>query len=276
MYHLLTESLREQHKQLVDIIIKACTVEKIFLLGSTLMQRRTESIFMPNAPSCIHIRHYYVLVLINNEQGHNQVQDTIENCCAKFIPVTAIVLNKDWFEEWLMEGHPFAQAVFSKAVVLYGEEEAIPILTTTKDEETVKKEQQAVYTQGLNKAEEFLAGADLYRIRMQNKMCSFMLHQAAEQSLHTILKLHTGLHVVTHSLDKLVRYCSMVSNKLPEIFITTNEKDKRLFTLLQKAYIDTRYKDEYSINTTDLLALTEKVKRLHGILKETNVVSTSG
>jgi len=97
----------------------------------------------------------------------------------------------------------------------------------------------------LPNAQEFLAGADLYRIREQNKMSAFMLHQAAEHALLTLLKLTTGLHVNTHNLDKLIRSCSMVSYKLPEVFNRNNEQNERLFQLLQKAYIDTRYKDSY-------------------------------
>ncbi len=274
MYYLLTESFKEQHQQLVDIILKACAVEKIYLLGSTLLTRRTESIFIPDAPSYRQVGRYYLLVIINSEQGHNQVQDTIENNCQHFIPVTAVVLSEERFEEWLLEGHAFTYAVYSKAVLLHGEKETHHLSVTTKDEAATQKENNAVYTAGLNKVEEFLAGADLYRIREQNKMCAFMLHQATEQALHTILQLKTGLRVVTHNLDKLYRYCCMVCYQLPEILLGNNkENDKRLFNLLQKAYIDTRYKSDYNINTIDLIALTDILRRLNEVLKETNGTS---
>ncbi len=269
MYYLLTESFKEQHQQLVKIILKACAVEKIYLLGSTLLTRRTESIFMPDAPSCKHVGHYYLLVIVNSEQGHNQVQDTIENNCQHFIPVTAIVLSEERFEEWLMEGHPFAHAVYTKAVLLHGEKEIPHVSVTIKDDAAIQKENNVIYIAGLNKVEEFLAGADLYRIREQNKMCAFMLHQAAEQALHTMLQLKTGLRVVAHNLDKLYRYCCMVCYQLPEIVLGNNkESDKRLFNLLQKAYIDARYKSNYSINAMDLLTLTDIVRKLNELLKK--------
>ena len=61
----------------------------------------------------------------------------------------------------------------------------------------------------------------------------------------------------------------MVSYQLPEIVFGNNkENDKRLFNLLQKAYIDTRYKNDYCINTGDLLALTEIVRKLNQLLKK--------
>ncbi|MCW3090505.1 MAG: hypothetical protein JWP81_1574 [Ferruginibacter sp.] len=47
------------------------------------------------------------------------------------------------------------------------------------------------------------------KIRSQNKMAAFMLHQAAEHALHTILKKATGLHVNTYNIDRLLRYCTM-------------------------------------------------------------------
>ncbi len=269
MYNLLTDSFKDQHQQLVEIILKACAVVKIYLLGSTLLTRRTESIFMPDAPSCRQVGHYYLLVIINSEQGHNQAQDTIENNCQHFIPVTAIVLSEERFEEWLTEGDTFAHAVYSKAVLLHGEKETSYPSITTKDKATIQKENNAVYTAGLNKVEEFLAGADLYRIREQNKMCAFMLHQAAEQALHTILQLKTSLRVVTHNLEKLYRYCCMVCYQLPEIiFGHDKERDKRLFNLLKRAYIDTRYKSDYNINVLDLTELTEMLRNLQKLLTQ--------
>ena len=53
-----------------------------------------------------------------------------------------------------------------------------------------------IVNKGMNKATEFLAGADLYRVRKQNKMAAFMLQRAAEHTLHTILKMKPGLHML--------------------------------------------------------------------------------
>ena len=117
---------------------------------------------------------------------------------------------------------------------------------------------------GINKLTEFLASTDLYRIREQNKMAVFMLHQAAEHALHTILKITTGLQINTHNLDKLIRYCSMVSYKIPEIFPRNNEKNERLFQLLQKAYISSRYDKDYSIGAEELVLITERIRNIFG------------
>lgn len=272
MYYLLTERFKEQEDKLVEVIREACSPVKIFLLGSSLLSRRTETIFMPGAPTCSQVGHYYVLVVITNSLEANSVQDKIENRCRNFIPATAVVLNENRFDKWLTEAHPFARTVYKRAVILYGEKEKQP-LSNNDNPDAVEKENNEIYTTGLNKVEEFLAGAELYRIRSQNKMAAFMLHQAMEQTFLTLLKLKTGWHVNTHNLDKLYRYNCMVYYKLPELLFGNNkDRDKQLFYLLQRAYVESRYRSDYNVNSFELAAIEEMVKRVHRLLKEIGVV----
>lgn len=270
MYYLLTERFKEQEAKLVEIIQGACSPIKIFLLGSSLLSRRTETVFLPDAPTCSHVGHYYVLVVIKSSQEANSVQDKIENRCKNFITTTAIILIDNRFDKWLTEGHPFARTVSEKAVILYGKKEKQPLFN--KDNPAaVEKENNEIYKRGINKAQEFLAGAELYRIRSQNKMAAFMLHQATEQSLITLLKLKTGWHVNTHNLDKLYRYCCIFCYKLPELVFGNNkDRNKQLFYLLQRAYIEVRYRSDYNVNAFEITAMEEMAKRVYGLLKEIN------
>jgi HEPN domain-containing protein len=271
MYYLLTESFKEEQTKLVEIILAAEPAQSIYFLGSALMSRRIESIFMPDAPSCRYAGHYYLLVLVNNDSNLNAVQDKIENNCRHFIPVTAIVLRTAIWNEWLINNHRFAYTVSSRAVLLHGEP-VNKIDLQEPDEATIKAQNEMTYREGNNKVTEFIAGAELYKLRKQNNLAAFMLHQAAEHALHTILTLHTGLYLNTHNIDKLLRYCSMVCYRLPEIFPRNNEENERLFQLLQKAYIHTRYKYDYSINAKDLEVLTGRAERLKRITQELCIV----
>jgi HEPN domain-containing protein len=264
MYYQLTESFKNQEAKLVAMITEAVPVEKIYMLGSSLQQQRTESIFMTDAPSCRKVGHYWLLVLVDKDCGHSDsyVQDKIENNCQHFIPVTVIVLHTAQFNNWLTEGQRFACTVI-KIAVLLNDSNNIPLaIPNTINEEADKKAMEPYCTQGINKVNEFIAGAELYRIREQNKMAAFMLHQAAEQALLTILKRATGLHTNTHNIDKLLRYCSMVNYQIPAIFPRNNDTNERLFQLLQKAYLDSRYKEGFKINSNDLLNIMERVKQL--------------
>ena len=271
MYNLLSQSFKEQEIRLTELITEAVPAEKVYILGCTMVQQRTESIFAYDALSGRFVSHYYILVLINKNSANSNsnLQDKIENNCRSFIPVTAIVIHTDQFNDWLAEGHPFACKVVTIAQNLYDTGIVLPATPQALDQQALSKINEAQYNAGINKVQEFLAGADLYRIREQNKMAAFMLHQAAEQSLHTLFRISTGLYVNTHSIDKLIRYCSMVSYKITAIFLRNNEKNEHIFQLLQKAYIDSRYKESYLIKLEDLLTITERVRALELIIKET-------
>ncbi len=268
MYNLLAENYKDQHAKLVSIILKATSADKIYLLGSTLIKRRTESIFMTAAPCHSYVSHCYLLVVVSNDADLNAVEDKIENNCRHFIPVTAIVLHTHQFNEWLTTGHQFACTVYKTAMLLHGETDKKFASSEILGEEFIKTDKESIYSQGLNKVTEYLAGADLYRIRKQNNMAAFMLHQAAEHALYTMLKITTGLHINTHNLDKLIRYCSMVSPTLPDIFPGNNEKNERLFQLLQKANTGIHYKENYSICTKDLITITDRVRVLQQMMQE--------
>jgi hypothetical protein len=58
----------------------------------------------------------------------------------------------------------------------------------------------------------------------------------------------------------------MVSYQLPDVFPRKTENEKRLFGLLQKAYLDTRYKENYAITNVDLTSLIENVKQIQELL----------
>ena len=267
MYYLLTESFKDQERKLTQTILESVPADSIYLLGSTLATRRTESIFMTDAPSCRQVGHYYILVLVSDEQDVNVVQDTIENRCRNWIPVTAMVLRTSIFNTWFAEGHRFAHTVCKIALLLHGSKPSIPTAAEPPGEEMIQQQNQSLYTEGHNKVTEFIAGTELYMIRKQTKMAAFMLHQAAEQALHTMFHIHTGMYLNTHSIDKLIRYSSMVCYQLPEIFPKNNEKNERLFQLLQKAYVGGRYKVEYEIDMMDLESIMVQIKKLKGMIQ---------
>lgn len=112
---------------------------------------------------------------------------------------------------------------------------------------------------------EFLAGAELYRLRKQYALAAFLLHQAAEQCLEALVKTGTGFSTHTHSIDRLMRYAALVSYRVADLFPQQTEKDKHLFRLLQKAYIDGRYAD-YSIGEPELDCLIKRVEELQRVV----------
>jgi len=264
IYPAHNESFPNQQEKLVAVIISITTPDMIYLLGGTLLCRHSESIFCDKTPALQHVSDYFLLVLLNNLEGKEQYewQDKIEQRCSECVSVTVIVMQTSIFDGWLQAGHRFARTVVHSAIPLYKAEgvsfSPAPEADTIAEQKSIAK----YYRDGLAKGREFLAGAELFRIRNQYRLSAFMLHQATEHCLHGLIKAGTGFHAYTHNLDRLIRYGSLVCYQLQDIFSRKTEEDKRLFSLLQKAYGDARYKEDYSIDLKSLLLLIDNVSYL--------------
>ncbi len=242
----------------------------IYLLGASLYRRRSESIFCTTAPSSQHVADYCFLVLIRNTNNKSlpQWQDQIEQHCSSLMPVTIILLETAIFNGWLATGHLFARTVCRSAIPVFEADNLTLSLIDHFNPEVEQKTLKKLFRDGLNKSQEFLAGADLFRVRKQYRLAAFMLHQAVEQALGTLLKIAMGYYCCSHNIERLLRYAGMVSYRIQDVFPRKTDSEKKLFNLLQKAYIDSRYREDYSIGFTDLLDLTERVRIIQDILAE--------
>lgn len=270
LYHYMIHSLIGQQENLISQIFEVAQPDVVYLLGASLYRRRSESIFCPEAPSAQYLNDYYFLILMG-ETGNkslSDLQDQIEQHCRRSMQATVLVMKTPVFKEWLDSGHSFARKVVNDDVCLYDRSGIDFSFNGEYDEKAKSKAREECFSDGLNKCKGFLAGTEHFRVRGNNRMAAFLLHQAAEQALRTLLETGTGYRFCGHSIDRLFRYCCMVNYRLPTVFDRNSDNDKRLLHLLNKAYIDSRYKQHYSMETLDLDKLTGKVERIQELLIE--------
>ena len=274
IYHSISESFSNQQEKLVLLIQEVVQPDIIYLLGASLYRRRSESIFCTTAPSSQHVADYCFLVLIRNTNNKSlpQMQDQIEQHCSSVMAVTIILLETSTFDGWLTTSHLFARTVCRSAIPVFEADYLSLSPIGYYNPEVEQKTLEKLYRDGLNRSQEFVAGADLFILRKQYRLSAFMLHQASEQALGTLVKIGTGYHCCTHNIERLLRYACMVSYQIPDIFPRKTDNEKRLFNFLQKAYIDSRYREDYSIGITDLLELTERVRIIQDILTESGKI----
>ncbi|HRP58379.1 HEPN domain-containing protein [Agriterribacter sp.] len=251
----------------VKSIVKAAAPESILLLGLKTQHIKAESIFNNAIGNTTSIADTWLLVLLGSfgNKSHREWQDKIEAHCSMIVPTTTIVMEAAVFKERVMREDRLAAHVLQQAECLYSIAD-MPYNEITNAEPAGSGETGSVLNTGINKAKEFLAGAELYLVRKQYNLSAFMLHQSAEQSLLALLSATTGFYVNTHNVERLLRYCSFLAGALTALFQLQREEDKRLIKLLQKAYIDTRYGKDYSIHHSDLLQLTEKIRCIADIV----------
>lgn len=267
LYHTFKELVTSGEEKLLQLIAELVNPDAVYLLGATLSRRRTESIFSPSSPTSGHISEYFLLVIINDTSNKPlyEWQDRIEQHLKNFTNVTVIVQETITFQQWLNTCHPFAVTIAQTSVPILKREN---VLISTPDIVNIDRhKQEQNFKEGLTKARSFLAGAEVYMVRKEYKLAAFMLHQTTEQALNAIIKIGTGYYTHTHNIDRLLRYSSMVSYQIPDIFPRTTDAEKQVFKLLQNAYSDARYSESYAINYTELYSLFDRVKQIIAILE---------
>ncbi|MDI3321972.1 HEPN domain-containing protein [Pinibacter soli] len=266
-HHKFVHLTANAEQKIIQLLSETIEPEAVFLLGATLHRRKTDSIFCSGSPTAQHINDYFLLVIVRDTQGKPlyEWQDKIEQYLKEYYRVTVIVLDTNTFEEWLTNGHKFALNVMELGVPIF-KKEGVQFSLGHALSISFKTDER-VFQEGITRAKEFLAGAELYILRKQFRLAVFMLHQATEHSLSTLIKTAIGYHTHTHNLERLLRYASMVCYRLPDVFPTNAEPEKMLLKLLQKGYSEARYSENYSIQYKDLQLLFERVKEIIDIAK---------
>ncbi|MFQ8804885.1 MAG: HEPN domain-containing protein [Alistipes indistinctus] len=71
-----------------------------------------------------------------------------------------------------------------------------------------------------------------------------------------------------HDLDELIRSCKAYTTELCKAFPRNTPEEERLFKLLQRAYIESRYNPDFEITKADIDALVPKVEHLRDITEK--------
>jgi uncharacterized protein len=267
---MLTQYQTVQLQQVVDIITQCTLPEKIFLLGASYSCHYEDNIFVQHIGATEarrHITQYCLLILTPEENRHttDELLSMINNRCNNnATPVVLYIEAIHKFNGWLQSGHSFACTVNRQGVLLY-DAGKIPLVSPGN---IVTMNVSHDLTGRYGHITEFLAGAELYRLRKQFSLAAFLVHQAAEQALIFIIKLITGYRVATHNLEKLFCYARPLLPELEVVFNKQNEKEQNLFKLLQQAYIHSRYSEDYCIKEKELNILIGRIKKLQEITQQ--------
>ncbi|MDD5727062.1 MAG: HEPN domain-containing protein [Victivallales bacterium] len=105
----------------------------------------------------------------------------------------------------------------------------------------------------------------LYSTALNEKMLkesAFLLHQAAERFYTTVLLVFTGYKPKLHDLELLDVQAQMFGAEFKGIFPRVTQREKDLFDLLKRAYVEARYSMSYEITREELGYLAKRVKLL--------------
>ncbi|NII25159.1 HEPN domain-containing protein [Pseudoflavitalea sp. X16] len=238
--------------------------EKIYLLGATNHCRQADTIFSQVVLASWSASEYQLLIIsaADEKRSTDELHDVVESSCRISTPVTSIVIPMQVFNQWLLKGHLLAHTVYHSDCLIHDGRNTPLKLPGNYSLKDIQQKLQKEFEDWTARSVEFLIGVETFRTRRQYNIGAFLVHQAAELACMAAVRLVTGYRAGTHNLDRLLRYSLAFCGSELNVFPRNTDQERRLFKLLQKAYIHGRYKDDFVITEKEFLILYERVQVL--------------
>jgi HEPN domain-containing protein/predicted nucleotidyltransferase len=264
--HLPAHKL-EELQSITDAIVQFVQPQMVILFGSYSRGNWVEDKYYEDGILYEYKSDFDILVVTEHHQDMpprlgKQVRKRIKK--AEHLQTTPHIIFHDinYLNRELEEGQYFFRDILYEGTMLYttGKFE----LATPKglsNKERANKARQ--YFDGWSKRGNSFYRQYLYALNDEDyPIAIFLLHQATESFFITILLVFTDYKPKTHELDRLNKEVCYAHLQFKTEFPNQTDEEKRLFILLVKSYIDSRYKLNYSVAVEDLLWLAERVNKL--------------
>ena len=271
--HLPPEKQHELN-EIVSYVVESRSVEMIILFGSYARGDWVEDKYIENGTTYEYKSDYDLLFVVDSEEkahrykAAKKLKQKILKKVELSTSVNVIYHGIDYLNAELEEGSYFFTDILKEGIRLYHSKRFVLSKPKPLSLEDRIEKAELYFEKWLESANKFLKLYDFAFNENDLNEAAFLLHQSAERYYMTTLLVYTDYKPKTHDLSGLhVRTCKQ-NNRFKAIFPQQTEEEIRMFTLLKKAYIDSRYKIGYEIKKEELDYLSERVKQLRDLTEE--------
>lgn len=274
----LPDHKQEELAEIVKVIREVADPAKVILFGSHTSDKWVEDEYEERGATYSYISDYDILVVIpdGDKEREHDIASKIENRTLKYKnDVSPIVHSFNYVNKGLEMGQYFFRDIVKEGIVLFdtGEFTFSDSKPLSRDEE--KEVAIRGYEKWVNSGIRFL---DHTKVMLENALLKgfplneviFNLNQSAEKFYGGLLLVYTGYKPKTHKLKVYRKYSKHIDENLNQVFKYPigDSEEYRLFDILNKAYLDARYQDDYYIDLQDLRRLISKVEKLESFIKD--------
>ncbi len=215
-----------------------------------------------------------LLVIVKNSQLEqnfglwNSIEQAIDADEDIITSVNLVVDTIHFVNARILEGNYFYTDIRREGLVLFDSGNVKLSEPGELDENQQRVLAKQNYAFWVGKAQTFLKDYQHNMEDGEHSNAAFHLHQAVEALYTALLLVATGYKPKTHNLAKIEHLLIQEVPEVAQVFPKKEEDQRKLFELLRKAYIDARYKLDYSITSQDLESLRERVSVLEQIVTE--------
>jgi len=270
----LPREKKDEIKKIVKTLLEFKEVEIIILFGSYATDKYVHSDRYEEDGIIYKYQSDYDLLIIlsQNKQADNlnfvYGITGILNELKTLTPISPIYEGAGFVNEQLSDGNYFFNDIKNEGILLYTSKRKKLARKRKLSIEEIKKQAQDYFDEWFESANEFYIDFENAFNRESYKKAAFELHQATERYYHTLTLVFTGYKHKTHNLEELGKIASTLNLEYKKIFPRKTEVEKHHFSLLQKAYIDSRYKKGYRISRKELEYLSKRVIKLRDLTEK--------
>ena len=278
MYNELPNTLPEHKKgELMAIkealIPRFAEIEMIILFGSYARGEQVDDVYTEKGNTYSY-RSDYDLLIVLSKNGHansNTLTQSISNRLKELnlkTNVHPIYHGVEFVNHELREGNYFFGDIKKEGVLLF---------TTNRYQLADKRDMSAAeiqvkaqkdFEKWFTSADDFLQGFKDFIARDRYNKAAFELHQAAERYYGAIQLVFTAYKPKTHDLEELGDLAKACDMSFSKAFPQATAQEQARFDLLKRAYVDSRYSDDYVITKEDLEYLAERVQILRTLTEQ--------
>ncbi|WP_133510649.1 HEPN domain-containing protein [Candidatus Thiosymbion oneisti] len=268
----LPEQKQQELQKAIEIIREEIDLDMLILFGSYVRGDWVEDL----DPETLLYRYqsdFDLLVVTETPRQASKIEQNnqLAQRLAKTIhrtPISLIAEDIQFLNRRLRKSQYFYIDILREGVLLYDSGKfqlAEPIEISPKERKKLAEED---FEYWFNSAKEFYATYQIMLEQNFHNKAAFILHQATECFYGTILLVFTRYKPSTHDLEKLSQRVSSIEPRFLTIFPRATEEEKERFKLLRKAYVDARYKPNYTITKEELNWLAERVQELQSLTEK--------
>ena len=276
--HLPAEK-QSEIQNIVDVVRQRFPAEMIILFGSFARGDWVEDRYTEDGIVYEYKSDYDILVVVDTEvlaikkESNKRWQNKLRRDTGLETTLNVIFHGIDYLNTEIEDGNYFFLDILHEGIMLYDSGKFS--LSTPKPLNAADRKHKAglYFEKWFENAEMFYQDfklnlkRGLANIKYYSK-AAFELHQATERYYACILIVYADYKPKTHDLEKLYRQVCKSDSRFKTIFQRTTSDEERLFQLLKKAYIDSRYKLDYRVTKEDLDYLSERVRKLRDLTRQ--------
>lgn len=266
--HLPEEKVADLDK-ITETIKEFIDTYMIILFGSYARGDYVEDIYEEDGRTYEYKSDYDILVIHKGKNVKEKVVHKLEKDLSRTFkfgtPVNIIYHDIEFINNKLQSNEYFFTDIKKEGCVLFNSGEVK--LAKVKDIWGNERQNlaQEDFDYWFEKGCGFLRGYSFHEGENDNSLAAFNLHQAAESFFSAILLVFSHYKPKIHDLKKLSEISAALDKALFNALPNVTQIEQEHFDILRKAYIDSRYKKDFSVTKEQLLFMGEMVKALQEV-----------